>query len=49
MKGKAELLGRGRKTEEWKEKKRKFKDGKRGTENLKMNKRAERGMERKKC
>ncbi len=29
-------------------KKRKLKDGKRGTENLKMNKRAERGMERKK-
>jgi hypothetical protein len=36
-------LGRGRKTEEWKEKKRKFKDVVRGINNLKMNKRAERG------
>jgi hypothetical protein len=43
VKGEAEILGRGGKTEEWKGKKGKFKDGKRGTENLNMNKRAERG------
>jgi hypothetical protein len=48
MKGQAEISGRGRKTEEWKEKKGKFKDVHRGTEKLKMNERAERGIEKKK-